>query len=89
LKPFAKWVIIKQWLPMFSQSLNNVTQKKLNYIMDQLNHRPRKNLGFKEPYELLFKKNTLLIIALHTWVRPLTSRLRDTLGHLKNENSIF
>jgi hypothetical protein len=40
--------------------LNNVTQKELNYIMDQLNHRPRKTLGFKTPYNLFFKKNILL-----------------------------
>jgi IS30 family transposase len=46
--------------------LNNVTQKELNYIMDQLNHRPRKTLGFKTLYELFFKKNTLLTVALHT-----------------------
>jgi IS30 family transposase len=32
--------------------------------MDQLNHRPRKTLGFKTPYELFFKKNTLLTVAL-------------------------
>jgi transposase, IS30 family len=49
-----------------SQALNNVTQKELNYIMDQLNHRPRKILGFKTPYELFFKKNTLLTVAFHT-----------------------
>jgi IS30 family transposase len=32
--------------------------------MDQLNHRPRKTLGFKTPYELFFKKKTLLTVAL-------------------------
>jgi IS30 family transposase len=49
-----------------SQPLNNVTQKELNYIMDQLKHRPRKTLGFKTAYKLLFKKNTLLTVTLHT-----------------------
>ena len=57
--------LIRQYLPK-SQALNNVTQKELNYIMDQLNHRPRKTLGFKTLYELFFKKNTLLTVALHT-----------------------
>ena len=59
--------LIRQYLPK-SKALNNVTQKKLNYIMDQLNHRPRKILGFKTLYELFFKKNTLLTVALHTWI---------------------
>ncbi|MBT5985789.1 MAG: IS30 family transposase, partial [Nitrospina sp.] len=46
--------LIWQYLPK-SRPLNNVTQKELDYIMDQLNHRPRKTLGFKTPYELFFK----------------------------------
>ena len=57
--------LIWQYLPK-SRPLNNVTQKELDYIMDQLNHRPRKNLGFKTPYELFFKKKTLLTVALHS-----------------------
>jgi hypothetical protein len=36
--------------------------------MDQLNHRHRKTLDFKTSYKLFFKKNTLLTIALHTWI---------------------
>ena len=72
--PYSSWErglnentngLIRQYLPK-SQPLNNVTQKELNYIMDQLNHRPRKTLGFKTPYELFFKKNTLLTVALQT-----------------------
>jgi transposase, IS30 family len=57
--------LIPQYLPK-SQPLNNVTHKELNYIMDQLNYRPRKTLGFKTQYELLFKKKTLLTVALQT-----------------------
>jgi IS30 family transposase len=72
--PYSSWErglnentngLIRQYLPK-SQPLNNVTQKELNYIMDQLNHRPRKTLGFKTPYEQFFKKNTSLTVALHT-----------------------
>ena len=72
--PYSSWErglnentngLIRQYLPK-SRPLNNFTQKELNYIMDQLNHRPRKTLGFKTPYELFFKKNTLLTVALHT-----------------------
>ena len=49
--------LIPQYLPKL-QPLNNITQKELNYIMnmDQLNHRHRKTLDFKTPYELFFEK---------------------------------
>lgn len=55
--------LIRQYLPK-SQRLDKVTQKELQHIMDRLNHRPRKSLGFKTPYELFFKKQTLLTVAL-------------------------
>ena len=72
--PYSSWErglnentngLIRQYLPK-SRPLNNVTLKELNAIMDQLNHRPRKTLGFKTPYELFFKKQTLLTVALQT-----------------------
>ena len=72
--PYSSWErglnentngLIRQYLPK-SRPLNNVTQKELDYIMDQLNHRPRKTLGFRTPYEVFFKKKTLLTVALHT-----------------------
>ena len=55
--------LIRQYLPK-SRRLDNVTEKELRNIMDRLNHRPRKSLGFKKPFELFFKKNTLLTVAL-------------------------
>lgn len=70
--PYASWErglnentngLIRQYLPK-SMTLNKVTQKELQYIMDRLNHRPRKSLGFKTPYELFFNKKTLLTVAL-------------------------
>jgi transposase, IS30 family len=48
--PYSSWErglnennngLIRQYLPK-SRPLNNVTQKELDYIMNQLNHRPRK-----------------------------------------------
>ena len=60
--------LIRQYLPK-SRRLDNVTEKELRNIMDRLNHRPRKSLGFKTPFELFFKKNTLLTVALTSWVR--------------------
>lgn len=72
--PYASWErglnentngLIRQYLPK-SRRLDNVTQNELKYITHQLNHRPRKTLGFKTPYELFFKKKTLLTVALQT-----------------------
>jgi len=72
--PYASWErglnentngLIRQYLPK-SQRLDKVSQKELEYTMDQLNHRSRKSLGFKTPYELFFKKKTLLMVALTT-----------------------
>jgi len=72
--PYSSWErglnentngLIRQYLPK-SRPLNNVTEKELKHIMDQLNHRPRKTLGFKTPHELFFKKNSLLTVALRS-----------------------
>ena len=55
--PYSSWEwalnentngLIRQYLPKL-RPLNNVTQKEMNYIMDQLNHRTRKTLGFRTP----------------------------------------
>jgi len=40
-----------------------------NRVTDRLNHRPRKSLGFKTPYELFFKKKILLTVALQSRIR--------------------
>lgn len=70
--PYSSWErglnentngLIRQYLPK-SKRLDQVTQTELEQIMDQLNHRPRKSLGWKTPYEIFFKKKTLLTIAL-------------------------
>ena len=72
--PYSSWErglnentngLIRQYLPK-SRRLDNVTEKELSNIMEQLNHRPRKTLGFKTPYELFFKMNSLLTVALQT-----------------------
>ena len=74
--PYSSWEwalnentngLIRQYLPKL-RPLNNVTQKEMNYIMDQLNHRTRKTLGFRTPYEVFFKKKTLLTVVLHSWI---------------------
>ena len=72
--PYASWErglnentngLIRQYLPK-SKPLNNITQRDLQIIMDRLNHRPRKTLGFKTPHELFFNKNSSLTVALQT-----------------------
>jgi IS30 family transposase len=43
--------LIRQYLPK-KTDLRNVANDQLRFIMDRLNHRPRKTLGFKTPYEV-------------------------------------
>lgn len=44
--------LIRQYLPK-KTDLRYVTDDRLRFIMDRLNHRPRKTLGYKTPYEVL------------------------------------
>lgn len=71
-RPYASWErglnentngLIRQYLPK-SKRLDRITEKELNFIKDRLNHRPRKSLGYKTPYELFFKQRTQLTVAL-------------------------
>ena len=43
--------LIRQYLPK-KTDLRHVTEEQLQFIMNRLNHRPRKTLGFKTPYEV-------------------------------------
>jgi IS30 family transposase len=55
---------LEEW---FVQAISEKTKQRGHLSqLEKLNHRPRKTLGFKTPYELFFKKNTLLTVALHT-----------------------
>ncbi len=63
-KPYHSWErglnentngLIRQYFPK-KQPLGNVSQQKLNYVMDRLNNRPRKILGFKTPNKVYSKK---------------------------------
>lgn len=44
--------LIRQYLPK-GQSLSSLTSHQLQRIQDRLNHRPRKSLNFRTPYEVL------------------------------------
>lgn len=57
--------LIRQYFPK-RRNLNTVSQKELDHAMHRLNHRPRKRLGFRTPYEVFFHTRTSLTVALPT-----------------------
>ena len=61
-KPYHSWErgvnentngLIRQYFPK-KCDLREVSQDRLNEVMHQLNHRPRKDLAFQTPYELFY-----------------------------------
>jgi len=48
--------LIRQYLPK-SSDFKIITQKKIDNIMEKLNNRPRKCLGFKTPNQVFFGIN--------------------------------
>ena len=46
--------LIRQFLPK-GRELSTVSQEELQMIVDILNHRPRKRLGFKTPHQVFMK----------------------------------
>ena len=70
--PYSSWErgvnentngLIRQYLPK-GQDLTSVSAAETGYVMNQLNHRPRKTLGFRTPYEVFFNTHTPLTVAL-------------------------
>jgi transposase, IS30 family len=64
--PFASWQrgsnenlngLLRQYIPK-KRPLSTVTEKELKMIEHRLNHRPRKRLGFKTPYEVFYQSLT-------------------------------
>lgn len=47
--------LIRCWIPK-GTNLTTITQEDLNYITEELNHRPRKILGFKTPSEVVLEE---------------------------------
>jgi len=45
-------------------ALTTVTVAEIEHAMNRLNHRPRKPLGFRTPYEVFFNTRTSLTVAL-------------------------
>ena len=46
--------LIRQYFPK-TVSFETITDDHLQMVMDRLNNRPRKTLGFKTPFEVFFK----------------------------------
>lgn len=72
--PYASWErglnedtnwFIRQYFPKY-RVLTTVTKREIEKAMNKLNHRPRKSLGFRTPYEVFFKTKTSLTIALQS-----------------------
>jgi len=74
-KPYHSWErglnentngLIRQYCPK-QFDLRNISQVKLNFIMDRLNSRPRKTLDYKTPNELFWKHvSEITDVALRT-----------------------
>jgi len=67
--PYSSWErginentngLIRQYFPK-SMDLTLIGKDDIRRVMDRLNHRPRKKLGFKTPYEVFFNTSTTLI----------------------------
>lgn len=70
--PYASWErglnentngLIRQYFPKH-RDLTTVANSEIVHAMNQLNHRPRKTLGFRTPYEVFFKTQTRFTVAL-------------------------
>ena len=70
--PYASWErglsentngLVRQYLPKH-RDLRTITTEELAYIMNRLNHRPRKWLGYRTPREVFLNTRTLLMVAL-------------------------
>jgi IS30 family transposase len=72
--PYASWErglnentngLIRQYFPKH-RDLTTVTKCEIENVMDKLNHRPRKSLGYRTPYEVFFNTRTSLTVALQS-----------------------
>ncbi len=72
--PYASWErgtnentkgLIRQYFPKH-RDLTTVNKTEIIKAMNKLNHRPRKSLGFRTPYEVFFNTKTSLTVALTT-----------------------
>lgn len=57
--------LIRQYFPKHRE-LTHVTKCEIETVMNKLNHRPRKSLGYRTPYEVFFNTRTSLTVALQS-----------------------
>lgn len=69
--PYSSWQrglnehtngLIRQYIPKKS-SFENISQEEIVIIANKLNHRPRKSLGFKTPFEVFMKAFSKKMVA--------------------------
>ena len=69
--PYSSWErganentngLIRQYFPK-GMDLTTVTEKDIQFVMERLNNRPRKTLGWKTPNEVLWKQSVDLLTA--------------------------
>ena len=47
--------LIRRYIPKKTE-FENISNNEIMMIQDKLNHRPRKTLGYKTPFEVFFKE---------------------------------
>lgn len=66
--PYSSWQrglnentngLLRQYYPK-GMSLKSIEEKQLEEVVSRLNNRPRKTLNWKTPYEVMYKKETVL-----------------------------
>lgn len=66
--PYAAWErgtnentngLLRQYFPKYT-SFQDISEAQVESVMDKLNHRPRKTLGFRSPFEVFFNKSVAL-----------------------------
>ena len=69
--PYSSWErgtnenmngLIRQYFPK-KRSFVTITQQEIEFVMDRLNNRPRKCLGFKTPNEVFFKHSSSVALS--------------------------
>ena len=72
--PYSSWErgtnentngLIRQYFPK-NQGLSKISHSQVEQVASRINHRPRKRLDYKTPYEVFFNVQTLLTVALTT-----------------------
>lgn len=67
--PYASWQrgtventngLIRQYFPK-NKRFDSITQQDIAFVMDRLNHRPRKRLSFRSPYEVFMAESNFAL----------------------------